>query len=64
MGGNIEVVPAGVDAKVHGSTGGSADEAGDTLFVAFIEPLRQGQKEGHHADFLHLEVRQDTDVGV
>lgn len=57
MGGDIEIVPAGVYAKVHSLFGDAAYKTGDALFVTFVKPFRQSQKEGHHTYFLHLEIR-------
>ena len=64
MGRNVEVIPAGVDAKVQGFPGGGADKTGDALLVAFVQTFRQGKEEGHHADFFHLQIRENTDMAV
>lgn len=64
MGRDVEVIPAGVDTKVQGFSGGGADKTGNALLVAFVQTFSQGEKEGHHADFFHLQVREDTDVAV
>ena len=45
MGGDIEIVPAGVYAKVHSLFGDAAYKTGDALFVTFVKPFRQGQEE-------------------
>lgn len=64
MGRNIKIIPASVDAKIHGLSGRGADEAGNALFMAFIESFGQSQEKGHHTNFLHLQVRKNADMGI
>ncbi len=64
VGGDVEVFQVRVDAKVHGVAAGGADEAGDAVFLAFVEAFGQGEEEGEHADLAHLGGGEDVGLAI
>ncbi len=64
VGGDVEVFQVGVDAQVHGVGAGGADEAGDGVFLAFVEAFGEGEEEGEHAYLAHLRGGQDVGLAI
>lgn len=54
MGRNVEIFTVCVNPKVHGRFAGSAYNAGNALFMTFVESFCQGQEKRKHTDLLHL----------